>query len=284
MPRLKKAKPATKPKAAQRRRPIPRALKLSLRTGTLALALLLLATTGLMAWTTGWIDRTAMALSEKGLQLTARAGFSVQEVLVVGRYSTDGTALLDALGVDRGDPILALDPHAARDAIIALPSVRTASVERRLPDTIVIQLAEREPLAIWQNGGRHRVIDTDGVVLAGYDPVDFAGLPLVVGTDAPGHAAPFLAVLASRPDIAGRTEAAVRVGDRRWDLALVNGVTVHLPTDGVARALDRLADLHELDRVFERDIEAIDLRLADRITVRASPVAAERVRLPEENT
>jgi cell division protein FtsQ len=203
---------------------------------------------------------------------------------VIGRYSTDGAALLEALGIDRGDPILALDPYAARDAIIALPSVRTASVERQLPDTVVIRLAEREPLAIWQEGGRHRVIDGHGVVLAGYDPADHAHLPLVVGPDAPANAADFLSILAARPEIAARTAGATRVGGRRWDLALETGITVRLPADGVARALDRLAELHALDRVFERDVLIVDLRLPDRVTVRTSPVAAERIRLPEENT
>lgn len=279
------AKPQAKqPGNQQRRRPTPRALRLSLRIGAAALALLLVATAGLMAWTTGWVARTADAARDAALAVTARAGFSLQEVLVVGRYRTDGAALLEALGIDRGDPILAIDPHAARDAIIALPSVRTASVERRLPDTVIIRLAEREPLAIWQNGGRHQVIDTHGVVLAGFDPAAHADLPMVVGADAPEHAAAFLAALEGRPEIAARTLAATRIGARRWDLALDNGITVHLPTGGVADALDRLAGLSALDRVFERDVLEIDLRLPDRITVRASPVAAERARLPEENT
>ena len=282
MPRVTAAR--RKAKAPVRRRRMPRALKLSLRTGGLAAAAMLLIAGALMAWNTGWIDRTLADLRTGVLQITARAGFSVQEVLVIGRYSTDGNALLDSLGVRRGDPILAFDPESARDAVIALPSVRTASVERRLPDTIVIRLAEREPLAIWQNGGRPQVIDSHGVILAGYDPAAFAGLPLVVGAGAPGHAADFLAILANRPAIAARTAAAMRVGQRRWDLALDNGIIVRLPVDGVDRALDRLAAMQAIDQLFDRDVLAIDLRLADRVTVRASPVAGERVRLPQENT
>src|SRR3546814_9628127 len=59
--------------------------------------------------------------------------------------------LLAALGIGRGEPILRFDPDAAHEAILALPWVKTASVERRLPDTIFVRIEERRPMALWQN-------------------------------------------------------------------------------------------------------------------------------------
>src|SRR3546814_13287745 len=87
--------------------------------------------------------------------LTADAGLAVGDVLVTGRNETDAADLLDVLGVERGMPILAIDLEALQERVIALPWVRTARVERHLPDTLFIAITERRPLALWQ---RHRTL------------------------------------------------------------------------------------------------------------------------------
>jgi len=74
------------------------------------------------------------------------------------------------------------------------------------------------------------------------------------------------------------------VAGRHWQLRLDNGVAVRLPEDDVGAALRRLAHAERAEGVFDRDIVAIDLRFDDRMIIQASPLAAERRRLPEENT
>ena len=68
--------------------------------------------------------------------------------------------------------------------------------------------------------------------------------------------------------------AAVRVADRRWNLKLRNGVEIRLPEEDAAGALDRLAELDEARGVLSSAVMAIDLRLADRVTMRLTPEAA----------
>lgn len=139
-------------------------------------------------------------------------------------------------------------------------------------------------MALWQHEQKLRVIDQDGHVLTEEGLAAYAHLPMVVGPDAPQHAQDFLAMIASRPAIAEQVEAAVRVGGRRWDLHMKNGVDIRLPEEGVAEALDQLAEMTAASALLERDIIAIDLRLSDRLVIQTSPFAAERRRLPEENT
>lgn len=247
-----------------------------------ALAMLL----GAVGW--GWQQGHLTAAADSARadlwQLSVRAGLSVEEVLVTGRERTRSDDLLAALGTGRGAPILAFDPAAARDAIAALPWVKEVVVARRLPDTIVVSLEERQPMALWQHERQLRVIDRDGRVLSDYEYDDFADLPLVVGPDAADHADELLALLATQPAVAQRVAAAIRVGARRWDLRLVNGIDVRLPEHAPALALAHLARALEEGNLFERDILLIDLRLEDRLVIRTSPVSAERRRLPEENT
>lgn len=225
-------------------------------------------------------DRTRSAAVETSVAI----GLSVGDVLATGRRETSVAALRSALGVDRGDPILLVDLPAARQAVEDLPWVRTARVERRLPDTLIVTLEERAPLALWQREGRVSLIDAEGIVLTETGLDRFVDLPLVVGPDAPTHAPALLATVANEPSVAEHLRAGIRVSNRRWDLELDNGVVLRLPEQGVAEALARLARVEAEDALLDRDIVSIDLRLPDRLVIQTSPIASELRLLPEEST
>ncbi len=225
-------------------------------------------------WTSGRVERSLAELGRAALAATARAGLAVDDVLVEGRARTQRSTILKSLGVARGVPILAFDPHAAKRRLEALPWVRAAVVERRLPAVIYVRLIERRPLALWQNQGRLAVIDQGGDVIPGAEPKAFARLPLLVGADAPGHATDLLAMLDSEPELKTRVSAAVRVRGRRWNLRLDDGIDVRLPEQDPAAAWAELARIQREHGVLGRDVVIIDLRMPDRLIVRTAPGAA----------
>lgn len=225
-------------------------------------------------WYGGWVERGVAAAGRAVLAATAEAGFEVDDVLVEGRAHTKRSAILEALGVARDTPILGFDPHAAKRRLEALPWVRAAMVERRLPDAIFVRLVERKPHALWQHQGRLAVIDRGGDVIPGAKPEAFAQLPLVVGAGAPGHTADLLAMLDSEPELRTRVSAAVRVRDRRWNLRLDGGIDVRLPERDPAAAWAELARIQREHDVLGRDVVIIDLRMPDRLIVRTAPGAA----------
>lgn len=222
-------------------------------------------------WTSGAVERQVARFGDALLQTTAGSGFKVAEVLVEGRKRTARSTLLEILDVARGAPILAFDPHTAQHRLQALPWVARASVERRLPDLIYVRLQEREPIALWQERGRLSVIDDAGEVIDGAAPETFAHLPVLVGPDAPAHAAALLGMLAAEPDLGSKVIAAVRVQGRRWNLRLDNGIDVRLPEDGPGAAWAQLARIQREHGLLERDVTTIDLRLPDRLVVRTAP-------------
>src|SRR5881275_1545515 len=65
------------------------------------------------------------------------------------------------------------------------------------------------------------------------------------------------------------------VGERRWNLRLKDGLDIRLPENDVGNALAALSKLDKDDRLFSRDIVAIDVRLPDRLTVQLSEDAAK---------
>jgi cell division protein FtsQ len=117
------------------------------------------------------------------------------------------------------------------------------------------------------------LIDRAGAVVTNSNLADFRSLPLVVGPGAPEAAAPLVDALTSRPDLMGRVTAAVRVGERRWNLLLKSGLTVMLPEGHEAVALDRLAALDRDHKLLDRPLQFVDLRLPDRAAFRAKPDA-----------
>jgi len=249
-------------------------LRPSARAAKIALALTALSVgggAGTWAWFHGAPEMVADLREDTAravLNASARAGLAVTDVRIEGRVETDARDVRAVLDARKGAPILAFDPYAAKAELEKLSWVRRATVERRLPGTILVQLDERIPLALWQRQGRFTVIDSEGREIAGTDPARFADRPVVVGDDAPEHAAALVALLETEPALMKRINAAVRVGGRRWNLRLDNGIDVNLPETNAGAAYERLAQLARDNGLIDRDLVAVDLRLPDRLILR----------------
>lgn len=227
---------------------------------------------------------------DRAVAVSATLGLVVTDIQVEGRETTDTATIMRALAAERGTPILAVSPSRAKRQLEALPWVRSAAIERRLPYTLFVRLVERHPLAVWQHGGRQELIDRHGEVIAVNDLSPFAKLPTVVGEDAAAHAAKLLEMLASDPELAARISAAVRVDGRRWDLRVDNAVNVLLPEQNAAEAWNRLAQLERSNNLLKRDLQSVDMRLPDRLVLRVHPAPAaetppgKKPRTPGKNT
>jgi cell division protein FtsQ len=261
--------PAARPRW---RRFNPRWLRHAGRIASAAI-LVALVGAGAWAWKSGAIHAAARATVTTALNLSAELGLKVDDVVVEGRYETQAQTLLAALDVKRGTPLLGVDLSAARARLEALPWVRTASIERRWPHLLNVHIDERAPLALWQVGGKIKLIDLEGKAIEGADVRRFANLPMVVGEGANKVAPGFLDVLTRIPTLAHRVDAAVWVSNRRWNLHLVEGIDVRLPEAEPEAALEKLVDYEAKDRLLERDIVMIDMRMPDRLIVRLAPGA-----------
>jgi cell division protein FtsQ len=199
---------------------------------------------------------------------TASLGLRVGSIVIEGRANTPEPLLRAALGISKGDPILGFSLDAVRRNVEKLSWVDQATIERRLPDTVVVQLVERRPFAIWQNQGRFVLIDRDGQTVTNEDVAQFRQLPLVVGAGAPAAATPLIDALMARPELMARLVAAVRVGERRWNLQLRGGMNVMLPEGHEPEAIDRLMALQQDHALLDRPLEVVDMRLPDRLVLR----------------
>ena len=101
----------------------------------------------------------AAASSPRPARPASRCGRSSSRAAV----ETPARHVLAVLDVKRGDadPWLRSGAGAGRE-LERLGLGQEASVERRLPDTILVRIVERRPLALWQHSARLSLIDRDG--------------------------------------------------------------------------------------------------------------------------
>ena len=207
------------------------------------------------------------------------AGFTVSGYQIVGlthmnRAPIDAVVTeelrraADQAGTDKAPQAL-VDTAAIRQRLLQFGWVKDARILRRLPDTLVIDIVERKPAALWQNQGQLALIDSDGVVLDRV-PVDrMPDLPLLIGPGANAHEEGLAGLMADVPALKAQLASATWVGGRRWDLKFQSGETVSLPegSDAARSALVKFARLDKQTALLGRGLIRFDLRVPGKMIV-----------------
>lgn len=265
MTRTPKGKAGAK---GSRKRPMPRWAKRSIRIGA-AVGIFGVALAGpTWLWQSGWVATAANSMFSSAARALADAGVRVDEILLEGRTYESSTQISRALGIERGAPLLSVDLESARNRLEQLPWIRVASIEREFPGTIRVRIVERRPLALWQRKNELVLVDDEGTVITSRKLDRFHDMLVLVGKDAPAHATALLSILSREPELKRRVNAAVRVGDRRWNIRMDNGVFVRLPENDALSAWRRFARLERQHKLLKQDLLSIDLRIPDQLIVR----------------
>jgi cell division protein FtsQ len=204
----------------------------------------------------------------------------VDGIDVVGASRTPREELVAASGIRFGQAMVDIDEAGAVEGVSSLPWVLRASVARRWPDSVVIEIVERAPVAAAPAAGGWAVVDATGQVLAvqasspsnllALDGIAPAGPP---GSALGGSAAELLAVAAAVPADLRPRVSAVRAGEQGGvELRLTPVGTVRL---GPPRQLDEKfrAALTVLGQVDTQSLSTLDVRIPESpVLTRLNPV------------
>lgn len=93
--------------------------------------------------------------------------------------------VLAMLDLEPGRGLLLIDLVQAQRSLETHPWIRRAVVRRVFPDTLAVELDEREPVAVLKTGtgGREFLLDRDGTLISEGVPVADEGLPVLMGVD-----------------------------------------------------------------------------------------------------
>ena len=248
-------------------------LDLSARAVGISLLVGVLFIGGLMA-TGARAERVGQSVSDGVDSMVAGMGFRLGRVHVTGASDEAMPAIQAALDVTAGQSMSSLDLDALLEQVRGVSWVKDARVVRLLPGTLMVEVVEHDRLAIWQANGKIAVIDGEGQVIRGADPRQYLHLPLVVGTGAE------LPLIEARPRLRDRTEALIRVDERRWDIRLKDGGLIRLPADGAEAALIQLDALDQRHQLFERGFELVDLKVPGTLGLRPAELAGDMATAP----
>lgn len=236
-------------------------------------------------WTLGAFVAAILAVTAVAMDLPAKAwtaagegmgdaGFRVKSIDVKGIRNMDSRPVFELAASEKQTAMPLLDIDGIRERLLRYGWIKDARVSRRLPDTLVIDIVEREPAAIWQDRERLNLVDGDGVVLGKVKLSELPDLPLLVGAGANAHSRELESLLSVAPTLRPQMESAAWVGGRRWDLKFQTGETITLP-EGEREAKTALAKFAKLDKsqgLLGRGIIRFDLRVPNQMIVRLPQV------------
>ncbi|WP_375254873.1 cell division protein FtsQ/DivIB [Yoonia sp.] len=214
-----------------------------------------------------------------------RPQFMVQSMNVTGAGAAAMADVATLLPTDFPVSSFALDLEGIRANIENLEQIKSASVRIGQAGALEVRLTPRVAVALWRDGQTLRLIDAGGVrsgqIRARSDRLD---LPLIAGDGAEDNIQEALAIFAVSGPLMARTRGLVRMGERRWDIVLDRDQRILLPADAPVRAVDRVIALDTAQNMLSRDVAVVDMRNANRPTLRMSKEAAAALRRGETTT
>jgi cell division protein FtsQ len=105
-----------------------------------------------------------LALGWLTYQLFATEAFYVYEARVVGNQLVPAEEIYQNSGLE-GMSIFWIHPAQVKATIVSLPNIKEARVHCGLPSRVTIEVMERQPQVVWQQGEKRYWIDEEGTVL-----------------------------------------------------------------------------------------------------------------------
>lgn len=224
----------------------------------------------LLAWgVASYAGVTTMARQQIDLAV-ADMGFAVHRVEVRGVKHLNELKIYERALDQRDQAMSSVDIEGLRQELLALSWVEDARVSRQLPETLVIDIVERKPLAVLRKADRLVLIDATGTELEVVSAAKAKGRLVLSGPGARQQVAALMKLLEAAPALKPQVREAEWIGNRRWNLTFKTGQVLALP-EGEARssgALIKFARLDGVNRLLGGKVAAFDMRAADRIYMR----------------
>lgn len=209
-------------------------------------------------------------------QVINRPEFMVQAMVIEGASESVGADIREIMPVDLPVSSFGLDLPLILQTLRELPAIKEARVFVRNGGILQISIVERTPALVWRTReGLELLDDTGAIVRPAETRAAYPELPLVAGEGADQVAPEALALLRAAGPLGNRVRGLVRISQRRWDLVLDRGQRIQLPQKQPVQALERVLLMHKAQDLLERDLALVDMRLADRPTIRMSEAAVD---------
>ena len=139
-----------------------------------------------------------------------------------------------------------------------------------IADNIIhVEIIERKPSIIWQNNDNLEILDANGISISSVNSRQkHLNLPLIAGQGANKHVKEALFIYHHNLIFSEQLIGLVRVGNRRWNMDLINDRRVMLPSEGVNKALKKMIELNFVYEFSSKNFNVLDFRNINRVIIR----------------
>ncbi|WP_298284457.1 FtsQ-type POTRA domain-containing protein [Novosphingobium sp.] len=238
---------------------------------------LILAVTAAIIWTVAVMAGVPALASEQAALIASDAGFKVSHLEVRGVNRMNEQKIYEKVLGQNDRAMTTLDLAGLREELNAISWVKDARVSRKLPDTLVIDIVERNPHAVLRKPDRLVLIDDTGTELETVKPDRAKGMLVLNGLGVGKRVQDLSRLLEAAPALKPQVAEAEWVGNRRWNLTFKTGQVLALPEgdEKSAGALLSFARMDGVNRLLGGKVAAFDMRAPDRIYMRVPGHADE---------
>jgi cell division protein FtsQ len=236
--------------------------------------IVILGAAAMLVWVVASVAGVPAMASLQVAQIASDAGFEVRHVDVRGVDNLNELKVYERALAQQNRAMPLVDLDTLRQDLLGLSWVKDARVSRQLPDTLVIDIVEREPHAVLRKADRFVLIDETGHELETVARARAQGKLIVSGLGA-GR------LLDAAPALKPRVQEAEWIGNRRWNVTFKTGQVLALPEGDKASAgaLVSFARLDGTNRLLGGKVTIFDMRANDRIYLRIPGREAEQAAL-----
>ena len=238
---------------------------------------------GLYASDPGNIQRLQDSVAEMRRSIEDRPEFRVTLMSIEGATPVLAEEVRATLALDFPVSSFDLDLLRLRDRVEEIRAVERAELRVRAGGELAVTITERRPAMIWQAREGVWIVDAGGERVA---PLmarpQMTHLPVMSGDGANLAADEAMALFDVARPLGERLRGLVRMGERRWDVVLVEGPRILLPAEDPVTALERVLALHDAQELLDRDVLRVDLRDGERTVLQLTPQALTELRRMRE--
>ena len=219
--------------------------------------------------------------ADRFARVSANAGYKVRHVEVRGTERLNQMRVYER-AIGREDLAMPqVDLAELREELLGLNWVADARVSRQLPDTLVIDIVEREPHAVLSRADRLMLVDPTGAELEPIAADAVEDMLVIEGMGAQGQVQALTDLLDTAPALRPQVRSAEWVGNRRWNLTFATDQHLALPEgeERAAAALMSFARADGVHRLIGGEVVAFDMRNPPRMYMRVPGRADEELEL-----
>ena len=193
-------------------------------------------------------------------------GFTINNIQILGIKNIPKETIIKIVNNENKSNILNVNLLNIYNNLKNNDWVEELYIERVLPNTIKINIKEKEVIGIWQYEMSNKLITKNGETISTANINKFKiDLPIIHGNNANKNANSILKILETNKVLTKNIWSLDYINNRRWNLHFKQGIIVLLPSEGVLRAWNEIIKLQKNYDVLNLGLTELDLRNPNKI-------------------